>query len=451
MEYWLNVDAPNKTQFLHVEDACGDVKRKGTFGVKRAGELNRVGGWLPFGSIQAANADAHTRLTENYKPLAFCSNCQKTVPEFASAAVHGGVTSPSPPPPTAADVLAALRPSRARLVYELVQEANLDVTDWSFDADGNPINPNTNTYRNSQWSFGGEDQPIILCSWWRELEAVGTEIHHRDNPKAFGLQLANALAGPERTPSEAQRLRGKIKKSTDVGARVGEAFRRRKPIRLILLDGEAAGWEVAATTSSQTEFRELDPVEWFVHDYDPFSGEYRLVRGVRAPERKATDPHEGVEDPGEDPALLALLNSLPLSDTEKDALVKLRVGQGYFRDQLLKRWGGCSVSGCKDVSVLVASHIVPWRLCTTRAERLGVGNGLLLTPNLDKLFDRGLISFDVRGKIMRSSKLNLATEQYFGIHPGLQLRQRDVPDVQVFLERHRAEIFQGPAKSSPGP
>ena len=76
---------------------------------------------------------------------------------------------------------------------------------------------------------------------------------------------------------------------------------------------------------------------------------------------------------------------------EKERLILARVGQGYFRKKLAARWKTCSVNGCGPQSVLIASHIVAWRNCDTNKERLDVNNGLLLTPNLDKLFSCSIV------------------------------------------------------------
>ena len=52
--------------------------------------------------------------------------------------------------------------------------------------------------------------------------------------------------------------------------------------------------------------------------------------------------------------------------------------------------------------ILVASHIKPWRVANNQ-ERLDLYNGLLLLPNYDKLFDKGYISFDTKGRIVFSN------------------------------------------------
>jgi hypothetical protein len=446
--FWLNVDDPLRTQVLHVENGCWDVQRRGTGQYKPVGRIARDGGWLSFESIALAEESSTSRSA--FKPLAFCSNCQRLHPEFSAAARLGptdlGTTETPALSASLAEKLADLQPRTAGIVYELVRAAGIDVADWSIDKGGNDIDPATNTYRNSQWSYGGGDEPTALCVWWRDLTVVDGLIVFDGNSKEFHTTLGNELAAPGRTQSEAQRLRGKINKSRTFEAKVAEAYRKRKPVRLILLEGDAAGSDVAAVTSSRTEARSLDSSSWYVHRYDPLLGSYRIVRDLPLAAPLTPDPFDGAVDPGEDAEFTQFLEDAPLSETEKNALVKLRVGQGYFRQHLIKRWGGCSVTGCADESVLIASHIVPWSKCTTRTERLSVANGLLLTPNLDKLFDRGLISFDDRGKIMLSVNLPLGTAISLHVDPGLQLKRRGFDDFQPYLERHRNEIFQAPAK-----
>lgn len=94
-------------------------------------------------------------------------------------------------------------------------------------------------------------------------------------------------------------------------------------------------------------------------------------------------------------------NDATLSVTEREAIVKARVGQGKFRDKLVDYWRGCSVSTFSHFDLLIASHIMPWRDADNQ-QRLDVFNGLLLLPNYDKLFDKGYISFDDNGRIIYS-------------------------------------------------
>lgn len=87
-------------------------------------------------------------------------------------------------------------------------------------------------------------------------------------------------------------------------------------------------------------------------------------------------------------------NSSPFSGaTEKQRIQAIRIKQQDFRNGAIKLWNGkCAVTGVDDTSWLIASHIKPWRESNSQ-ERVDPRNSLLLSPNYDKLFDRGVISF----------------------------------------------------------
>ena len=63
---------------------------------------------------------------------------------------------------------------------------------------------------------------------------------------------------------------------------------------------------------------------------------------------------------------------------------------------------------------LVASHCKPWR-DSTNEERLNGENGLLLTPSIDHLFDRGFIGFEDNGKLIISPVAHRPSLQRMGI------------------------------------
>ena len=100
-----------------------------------------------------------------------------------------------------------------------------------------------------------------------------------------------------------------------------------------------------------------------------------------------------------------IINDSSISNTEKSRLVNTRVGQGRFREELVKYWKTCALTRYADTQFLVASHIKPWRK-SEHHERLDPYNGLLLLPNLDKAFDLGYISFEEKGKIKISGLID---------------------------------------------
>lgn len=132
-----------------------------------------------------------------------------------------------------------------------------------------------------------------------------------------------------------------------------------------------------------------------------------------------------------------------IQDSERDAIVKARIGQSKFRDRLLSRWdGACSITGLKSADLLIASHIVPWSRCTSASERWDVNNGLMLTPGLDKAFELGYVGFHhagkERGRIVISPKANFDIRRRLGFDDP-QLRIKDWHQgLAPYLERHRA-------------
>ncbi|MBR1464542.1 MAG: HNH endonuclease [Prevotella sp.] len=123
-----------------------------------------------------------------------------------------------------------------------------------------------------------------------------------------------------------------------------------------------------------------------------------------------------------------------LNRTERDAIMKARVGQGLFRQRLLDHWGGCSITSSGMYDCLIASHIKPWK-DSTNEERLSVYNGLLLLPNYDKLFDKGYISFDGDGKIIYSRFFPSSERELLGMDKNVHLIHV-VPQHKVYLDYH---------------
>ncbi|QYI99713.1 HNH endonuclease [Thalassovita mediterranea] len=130
-----------------------------------------------------------------------------------------------------------------------------------------------------------------------------------------------------------------------------------------------------------------------------------------------SDPIDTTEDVIEN----AITDDDDLSTLEKESLVKARRGQGQFKQNVIETEGRCRLSGVEDVRYLIGSHILPWRACRTASERLDGNNGLLLCPNADRLFDRGLISFEDDGTVLVKAEVSDEILDQLGF-PGLRSR-----------------------------
>jgi putative restriction endonuclease len=88
-----------------------------------------------------------------------------------------------------------------------------------------------------------------------------------------------------------------------------------------------------------------------------------------------------------------------IPETDRLAIVSARRGQGLFRERVEQIEKRCRITGVENPAHLVASHCKPWRDANNN-ERLDGENGLLLTPSVDHLFDRGFISFEDNGRLI---------------------------------------------------
>jgi hypothetical protein len=122
--------------------------------------------------------------------------------------------------------------------------------------------------------------------------------------------------------------------------------------------------------------------------------------------------------------------------TEKTTYINARVGQGKFRQGLIDMWRGCAVTGFPDTRFLVASHIKPWKV-SNHTERLNPYNGLLLLPNLDKVFDLGYITFAETGKILIHKEL----EDYSRLGVTKSLKINIAENHQENMAFHREHVF----------
>lgn len=131
-------------------------------------------------------------------------------------------------------------------------------------------------------------------------------------------------------------------------------------------------------------------------------------------------------------------------ETEKVVQQKVRQGQSYFRNTLLKEMKRCPITGIDDKRLLVASHIKPW-VHSNNEERVDSKNGILLSPLFDKLFDKGigLITFTLDKQILISNKLSKENIVRLKILPNQIIENLDIAGREEYLDYHRKHIFQG--------
>lgn len=142
-------------------------------------------------------------------------------------------------------------------------------------------------------------------------------------------------------------------------------------------------------------------------------------------------------------------SELPPPGLEREAFVRLRVNQGFFRKRVLSAYEfRCCVTGLGTTELLVASHIVPW--AEDPANRLNPKNGLCLNALHDRAFDRHLMWIDQDYTVRfaaslhesaQRSEASLAWMLGFEGSP-LKLPKQFAPDSD-FLGQHSARCLIG--------
>ena len=124
-------------------------------------------------------------------------------------------------------------------------------------------------------------------------------------------------------------------------------------------------------------------------------------------------------------------------ETEKQTLIRARRGQGLFKERVSLIETRCRITLVENA----ASHCKPWR-DSSNEERLDGENGLLLTPSIDHLFDRGFIGFEDSGTLIISpvahkpslARMGIETERVVNVG-GFTQGQRK------YLDFHRNSVL----------
>lgn len=149
----------------------------------------------------------------------------------------------------------------------------------------------------------------------------------------------------------------------------------------------------------------------------------------------------------EEPVDYAVLSEAGMNSIDRAVTTKSRgIGQRLFRGNLLRLWqGSCAVTSVQEPRVLRSGHIKPWAASDLQ-EKVDHFNGLLLIPNLDAVFNEGLISFRDDGRILVSEDWRGDDKRRMHITPDLRLRTVH-PESCRYLEYHRDVVFErGAAK-----
>ncbi|MGK5060328.1 HNH endonuclease [Janthinobacterium sp. LB2P49] len=194
------------------------------------------------------------------------------------------------------------------------------------------------------------------------------------------------------------------------------------------------------------EQHHCDPNRFYIHDQKK-EGRYLRIEDSatalilmrdwkRRIDYELFSPRRVEDDMVED--LLSIMKDSSKSETERLAQLTIRLGQGGFRQALDKEFEEkCAVTGLEVRAALRASHIVPWT-SALGSQRIDPKNGLLLSANIDALFDRYMITFGHDGRLKHSHMLTKRDWEMLG--PIGDLRAKPCAPRAEYLKKHNVEF-----------
>jgi putative restriction endonuclease len=130
-----------------------------------------------------------------------------------------------------------------------------------------------------------------------------------------------------------------------------------------------------------------------------------------------------------------------VNETDREAIARARRGQGLFKQCVMEIETRCRITGVNNLSHLLASHCKPWR-DSSNEERLNGENGLLLTPSIEHLFDRGFIGFEDSGNLIVSPVAHNPSLQRMGVETSRTINVGTFTVGQrQFLDYHRNAVL----------
>lgn len=177
--------------------------------------------------------------------------------------------------------LAAIRPTVYQEVMDIVSASGIDVSPWSIKQDGSAVaRPRGNPSYVYEWAFGGDSEPTLLCIWHRSLEITDDRIVLNDSVRSHALSL-DLVATDQTAPAKVKsRARSQAKRARKFDSLVQRAFRTKRSVRVVLVEGKHNDEADLGWGTSEVETRLLDPLLWYVHAYGDADGQFHLVRNV---------------------------------------------------------------------------------------------------------------------------------------------------------------------------
>lgn len=139
------------------------------------------------------------------------------------------------------------------------------------------------------------------------------------------------------------------------------------------------------------------------------------------------------------------MENLPKGE-EREALVRLRVNQGFFRTTVLTSYlNRCCITGVSNFELLEACHISSWK--DDIQNRTNPKNGLCMTPTFHRAYDKYLMAITPDYEIAISEQMieganDVQTQHYLaGLqHKKMLMPEKFAPDVELLAQHYETYV-----------
>ena len=159
--------------------------------------------------------------------------------------------------------LVDLRPKKKGIVYDLVKEAGIDVSDW-FNSATDKSRFKSNPKYCYEWPYVEPGTLVVLNIWHDQISEIDGQLIFSLNMREMSREMSDS----------SQRRRGL---AFDEAIRT--AARDNLPIRMIILSEKVRDTTELGSKASRVERRLLDTEIWSVSHYNESTGQCSITRG----------------------------------------------------------------------------------------------------------------------------------------------------------------------------
>lgn len=162
-------------------------------------------------------------------------------------------------------LLSELKPKAYKHIIDLVDQAGVDISDWSNYKKGK-TNPGANPKYCYEWAFIEKNKFVVLNLWYESMNEVDGNIQQQLNLRdPASIKLDNGVRKARRKRMEAA---------------IAYAYQEKLPVRVIILDGIRREGKPAGKPAN-VKARSLDEVPWAVASYNDKTGVAVIRRGMK--------------------------------------------------------------------------------------------------------------------------------------------------------------------------